>query len=107
MYKGERKSLLRKEQVKNAGSAPSVQSGPREIEAAGAKRADPARPQRTWERHVMQILPYDDTVTSDVILKLVASQINPMKAKLGMRSTSNAGVLIFANSAADLERLEA
>lgn len=56
------------------------------------------------------ILPNDNTATSNDTRNLVANTIDLMKAELalrGMRNTSNRGVVIFADSAADLERLVA
>lgn len=60
------------------------------------------------DKHVLEILPNNNTVSSDDTLKSVAGMIDPMKAKLAlreMRGTSEGGMLIFANSTADLERL--
>lgn len=73
----------------------------------GAKRAGPTKTRLTRDQHELEIHPNDDAVSSDVTLKLVASNIDTKKAKLTlrrMRETSKGGVLIFADSAADLDR---
>lgn len=110
MSKGKRKTQLREERAGKSGTPPEAPRNPNRSGDVAAKRAGPTKPRIVRDRHALLILPKDETVDSDVTHNLVTSQIDPMKAKValrGMRKISKGGVLIFADSAADLERLRA
>lgn len=59
-------------------------------------------------RHVLQILPKDDTVSSDITQDLVISQIDPMNAEValrGVRKTPKGSMLVFTSSTVELEKV--
>lgn len=87
MSKSKRKEQLREERVRITGNTPVSRRGPGKSGVAGTKGAGLARPRRIQDRHVLQILPKDDTVNSDVTLNLVTSQIDLMNAKVALRGT--------------------
>lgn len=107
MLKSKRKKTLKKERVGNAETPYAIQGSSGEGNVECAKRAGSATHHflRNW--HVLEIHPNDDTISSDVTLNLLASKIETIKAKLalrGMRTISRRGVLVTADSTADLDR---
>lgn len=107
--KNRRLSFQRKEATVEEGSWKKQKFFLSPRMAPGSKRIqDVSRLNR--EKHVLKILPNDNTVSSEGNLKLIASNVDPVEVKLALRrrwDISEWGVLIFADSFADLEKLVA
>lgn len=91
----------------NAGTPHAIQdcSGGGNVQCA--KRAGSATPHLLRDWHVLMIHPNDDTISLDVTLNLLAIKIETIKSKLalrGLRPISRGGVLVTADSTADLDR---